>query len=414
MGKLTAAEVIRHLEKGGGLSGKGRSHHAPADYAPKRYASSSLGMLQSLASTELSSDAAERLADQMAGLTTPFSVADASAFSGLNGLSPHVLLATPAFIESCAARGVVYFLGADGLVHRVLAGAAEPQTVEPATASISDEVDADYWLEPPWFQEFEQLIDEGASVLLIGPAGSGKTKAVKCAFARRKHPLHVVQCSPRTRADDLEGKDELVIEDGVQVTRFTPASPAIACRDGHGLLLDEADAAPAAAMYSIYSLLNGEDMHILRAGLESEIQRHPSFRIVGTQNTEGRGDDRGIHHGRAHQDEAFLDRWDGVIRVGYLHPDQEIVVLRMRTGISSAQAEKVVSAAQALRAAFHHDEIMFTASMRRTLSVAKGLARGKTPEQAWKFAVLNRATPADQEAVLGVLQRVYGSSWRRR
>ena len=42
-------------------------------------------------------------------------------------------------------------------------------------------------------------------------------------------------------------------------------------------------------------------MNILR---EAQIEVDPNFRVMGTQNTEGRGDTDGLFHGRAMQDES--------------------------------------------------------------------------------------------------------------
>lgn len=392
-------DILRRLENGGAVTAK--KAQAPSTARP-----GALEMLQGLALSALSSEHAHDLLARAKGLPKTFALNDLNP-ERIGGLAPHAVLVNPAFVTLAAESGQVYFLGADGKVHRKIAFdvPGEQSVSEPDTS------DAEFWLEPPWFSEFQQLVDERKPVLLIGPAGCGKTEATERVFKHRRQPLHVVQCTPRTRADDLEGKDELVIEDGIQVTRFTPAAPAIASKEGHGLLLDEADAAPAAAMYSVYRLLDGKEMHIVRAGHDSVIERHPEFRVVGTQNTEGRGDDRGLYHARAHQDEAFLDRWKNTIRVDYLKPEQEVVVLRKRTGISSGQAERIVQAASALRNALDQDEIILTTSMRRTISVAENVAGGRSPERAWSLAVVNRAVATDRVKIKSICKRVYGSKW---
>jgi MoxR-like ATPase len=223
----------------------------------------------------------------------------------------------------------------------------------------------------------------------------------------------IVQCTPRTTANDLEGATDLVVEDGHQVTRFSPAAPAVASEEGYGLLLDEADAAPSVAMFSMYRLMDNKAMHVVRKGLDAVIPLNPEFRIIGTQNTEGRGDDRGLYHGRAYQDEAFLDRWRNTIRVDYPTMDEEVLILRKRTGISGSQAESIVKAAQSMRSALHKDEILLTCTLRRTLSVSANVAIGMTPEKAWGLAVLNRATAEDRSSLDQILQRIYGSKFKK-
>jgi len=290
--------------------------------------------------------------------------------------------------------------------------AAPKATQKAPPPKKNGKADKDFYLRPSWYDDLKAFVDAGVSVLLIGPAGSGKSRGVKEVFKERQQFLRVVSCTPRLNANDLEGDFDLLVENGKQVTKFSPAGPALASQHGDGLLFDEVDAAPAEAMYSVYRLLDGEEMHIVRKGQDALVQRHPELRIVGTQNTEGRGDDRGLYHGRSHQDEAFLDRWENTIRVSYPTPDDEAVILCGRTGIGEVQAKRIVAAANAFRAALANgDEIMFTCSLRRTLAVAANLARGHTPRRAWEFAVLNRATPEDAARMPETLNRIYGTKW---
>jgi cobaltochelatase CobS len=326
------------------------------------------------------------------------------------GLTGDAVLVHPAFVRASARRGLAFYAGPAGKVRRFAITTGDKQVPPSSPPAVDGEV---FYLKPAWFGDLAKFVERGEPVLLIGPAGAGKSEAVERVFLERGQTLRIVSCTQRMTANDLEGAVDLVVEDGHQVTRFTPADPAIASEQGHGLLLDEADAAPAEAMYAVYRLIDGKPMHILRKGVDSVIPRHDGFRVVGTQNTEGRGDDRGLHHGRSYQDEAFLDRWRDTIRVVYPPKEDEVLILRKRTGISAVKAERIVDTAQALRAALRHDEIMLACTMRRTLAVAGNLATGMTPEAAWSFAVLNRATPDDHSNIMEVMNRIYGDKWRK-
>ena len=329
-------------------------------------------------------------------------------------LSGESMLVHPAFVRAAARRGFVFYTGPDGRVRRFSLTTDARQAPTPAPEAVPADSDGVFYLKPSWFADLAEFVDRGETVLLIGPAGVGKSEAVERVFAERRQQLRIVGCHQRMTANDLEGMIDLVVEDGHQITRFTPADPAIASKEGHGLLLDEADAAPAEAMFACYRLLAGKPMHILRKGLDAVVERHDGFRVVGTQNTEGRGDDRGLHHGRSYQDEAFLDRWQNTIRVDYPPKADEVLILRKRTGISGVQAERIVDAAAAFRSALaHDDDIQLVCSMRRTLAVAGNIAAGKSPARSWGFAVLNRATPDDVGKLKEVLHRIYGDKWRK-
>ncbi|MGE3483720.1 MAG: AAA family ATPase [Nitrospira sp.] len=312
----------------------------------------------------------------------------------------------PYFIRAAARQGVAFYIDSGGSLNRqTFSRAPDVKPIE-----LDGSIEADFYIEPEWFAHLAAFIEAGLSVLLIGPSGSGKSEAVERLFRKRDQPLEVVSCTPSMSADDFEGTIDLV--DGNTV--FTPAPSAVAVRDGHGLLLDEVDASPAEACFSLYRALDGRDMRISRMGFEGTIVPHPNFRAVGTQNTEGRGDDRGIHHGRAFQDEAFLDRWSNFIRTDYLPHETELLVLCKRTGLDADRAGMVLKAATELRRAFANDQIMLCMTMRRTLAVAANIAAGMTPEDAWRFAVQNRAAGSDVQDIDDLVNRIYGASIRKR
>lgn len=372
-----------------------------------------LDALQGIASVMLSGEIVEPLVEDALAHNEPFPLADLNPkrAGGVNGLG---VLLNPVFVEAAASRGRVFFLHNDGLVHCAVIGERSSPLPRPPVHDTAT-AEPDFYLQPSWFAELSAFIERKTPVLLIGPAGSGKSEAVERAFAAREQHLQIVSCTPRTTANDLEGDVDLVIDEETQqqVTRFTPAAPAVASEQGHGLLIDEADAAPPQAMYGLYRLIDGKSMHITRKGHEGVVTLHPEFRVVGTQNTEGRGDDLGLYHGRSYQDEAFLDRWENVIRVDYPTPDDEVMILRKRTGISGSAAEKLVKSAAALRVALGREDIMFTCSLRRTLAVSRNLASGLRPEAAWTFAVVNRAMPRDGVRIREILNRIYGSEIKK-
>ena len=315
-----------------------------------------------------------------------------------------------AFIRGAARQGFVFFLGADRRIYRhsVKLDVSLPS---PKPLDNLEKVE-DYFVKPVWYEDLKRFVDEGTTVLLIGPPGTGKTEACEQIFEERRQQLHIISCNQSMTADDLEGRVELRNDDGVPITQFEPASLAVAAMEGHGVLLDEADAIPAQAAFGLFRLLAGKDMRILRMGEDGIIPRHNQFRIIGTQNTEGRGDDKGLHHGRAYQDEAFLDRWENVIRVDYPIKSVEVSILAKRTGVEQKTAERIVDAAQLLRRALISNEIMFCCSMRRTLAVAANFTRGYTAERAWSYAVINRATREDVRNITEILNRVFGSDFK--
>lgn len=312
----------------------------------------------------------------------------------------------PYFVRAAARRGVAFYVDASGTLNKSTFTKA-PDVVD---VELDGDVDTGFYVEPDWFAHLSSFVGRGLPVLLIGPPGAGKTEAVERLFAKRDQSLQIISCTPSMSADDFEGTIELRGGE----TEFVHSACAEAVEKGYGLLLDEVDAAPAEACYSLYRALDGKDMRIARKGYEGVIIPHKRFRAVGTQNTEGRGDDRGIHHGRAFQDEAFLDRWANFIRVDYLPQETELLVICKRTGLAEKKAKMVLKTATELRRAFANDQIMLCMTMRRTLAVASNIAAGMTPEDAWRYAVQNRATGSDPQDIEDLVNRIYGASVRKR
>jgi MoxR-like ATPase len=316
------------------------------------------------------------------------------------------LITHPYFVRAAARRGASFYISANGSVNKQTHNLIS----DTATIELNEDIDPNFFIEPEWFPYFSKFVERGLPVLLIGPPGTGKTEAVERLFAKRDQRLEIISCTPAMTADDFEGVIDL--RDGNTI--FTPSACAEAVKNGHGLLLDEVDTARPEAAYSLYRILDGKDMRIARKGYAGMLSAHKNFRVVGTQNTEGRGDDRGIHHGRMFQDEAFLDRWSNYIRIDYLPPDTEALVLSKRTGIPKKKATMIVKVATELRRALSNDRIMLCASMRRTLAVAANIAAGFIPEDAWRYAVQNRATSADQQDIDDFVNRIYGTMAKKR
>jgi len=316
----------------------------------------------------------------------------------------------PAFIRAGARRGYSFYIASDGTLQRQThAGRTNP--VGPLNrAIIENGIEHNFFIEPTWFPDLVRFIENDQPVLLIGPGGSGKSEAVERAFIVRQQPLQIVSCNPSMTADDFEGRIDLRGGE----TIFTPSPCAVALREGHGVLLDEADALNPDACFSLYRVLDGKDMRVIRDGLcRSVVERHKNFRIVGTQNTVGRGDETGLYHGRSLQDEPFIDRWANYINVDFPAPEVETLIITKRTGLSKKQAERIVRVATELRKALANGDVLVAATMRRTQAAARNVAAGHPPAVAWQYALQNRAVAKDAQIITELVNRVYGQAAKK-
>jgi len=268
-----------------------------------------------------------------------------------------------------------------------------------------DGVEMDYYIYPENTDKVTKLIEEGFNVLLIGPAGAGKTelleRIVVKKLGRKNLPFNMTE---ETTVDDFIGQISLREKGGAMETVFSDGPLTQAMREGLVLQIDELDVAEQGILFVLQRVLEGKDL-IVSKNHGERVKPAPGFAVVATSNTAGRGDQADVYRSRQILDEAFLDRWQGVFRINYLSQSDEIKVLRRRTGIGAAQAKTLTKIATAARASFGQ-EILTTFSLRKSIAVAKLLSFGWSMADSFKIGVLNKCTDEDASALAEIYQRI--------
>lgn len=204
----------------------------------------------------------------------------------------------------------------------------------------------------------------GASPMLVGPAGSGKTTAAEQIAKALGRPFYMA--ARVTSEFKLLGYTTAV--GAVVRTQFREAF-----EHGGVFLFDEIDASDADALTAFNAAL-GNGMGDFPDGM---VRKHENFVAVAAANTYGRGADR-QYVGRNQLDAATLDRF-AVIEVDY---DEELEL-----GI--AGNEEWTRWVQSIRGAVAREKVRHIVSPRASIMGAKMLARGidrKDVEEAlvWK------------------------------
>lgn len=254
--------------------------------------------------------------------------------------------------------------------------------------------------------------------LLTGPQGSGKTTLVLQLAARCNAPVYRTNLNVGTTVAHLKGRK------GAEAgrTTFVPGVATMALEEGSWLLCDELAGATPPVALSLFPIFEPTGAVMLEDEQPPRfVRRHPDFRAFASDNTIGadqestRFDFAGTN---PEVSQALLDRFGCTLHVPWMSREQEWNLVRAKVpAIGEDLAEGMVRVAHNCRTAGT------SFSTRMMLDWARRVAAGKLApdgsvadanQQAWMVecahpAFLSRMrSPADREAVLEVMRRVFG------
>ena len=248
----------------------------------------------------------------------------------------------------------------------------------------------------------------GDKTLMYGPTGSGKSSIIEqlCAYTGR--PFIRVNCSGDMDSSMIFGQQ--VVEDGATVWKDGVVTEAV--KHGAVFAWDEWDVTPSEISMGLQWLLEDEGKLFLKempgTATEKFITPDPRFLIVAIGNTQGQGDHTGLHSGTNVQNSATVDRFETVVKVDYMEPEDEIAMLSLKYPVVKAK-EKLVKLANLVRQGFKEKQIALTMSPRSTLGICKKVSFGYTLQQSIQLVYLNKLVESDQKVVEALMTKIYGS-----
>ncbi|GAA2135424.1 hypothetical protein GCM10009760_13960 [Kitasatospora kazusensis] len=222
-------------------------------------------------------------------------------------------------------------------------------------------------------------------LLLVGPAGTGKSHMAKHAAAALGLSFHALSLGPTTPMSKVFGY--LDAEGNYRGTPFRAAY-----EHGGVMLLDELDNGHP----GLLAELNQALAIGCCAFADGMVDAHPEFRLVATANTYGHGGDH-QYVGRQALDAATLDRFT-VIDIP-VDPGLEERLVAAHAPSQLAEALRLLAEVRKLRATAKRKRLPLVFSPRASIDGAKLLEAGATWEQALSWRVTRGLSNAHRQAL---------------
>lgn len=257
---------------------------------------------------------------------------------------------------------------------------------------------------------------DGDGLYFSGHYGAGKTTLPYQVAARLCWPVQSFTAHSRMEFDDLVGTWKLVNGN----MQFLHGPLAVAMREGHLFILNEADRADPGQLAGLHDVLEGHPLVITTNGGEV-IRAHENFRFVANGNSLGSGDSTGLYQGINQLDIAFMDRFR-VVEVDYPTEDVEMMILQNKTPELPEEIRRnMIRVANQIRRLFIGGEelatpLTITMSTRALCRWAKLTLVFRNAPNALAYALnqslLAKAEPEQKIAIEQIARDVFGSTWQ--
>ena len=199
--------------------------------------------------------------------------------------------------------------------------------------------------------EFETVLRKAScnvNIMLIGPAGCGKTHLAHQVAEAMGKKFASVSCTAGMSESALQG---WLLPSDTGAFEYVPSDFVTMYENGGVFLFDEIDAADPNTLLFVNQALSNGGFNLPQRKGASYVKRHDEFVCIGAANTYGTGSNM-VYSGRERLDESTLDRFRaGMIKLDYDNKFESQVVdaevynwaLGVRNKIIASRLNRVMS-----------------------------------------------------------------------
>ena len=258
-----------------------------------------------------------------------------------------------------------------------------------------------YFIYPACLYDVMEGLKEG-HVYIFGETGLGKTDSVYQLAALLNQPIKEINMTGETTPENFVGY--LTAEKG---SVYFHKGILLECMEnGFWLLVDEIDYGNPKILSILNSVMQFGFVNIPET--KERVYAHKSFRIIGTANTSGTGDETGFYAGTNLMNRALVDRFETAVE--YDFPSEQVLreIILSRVGTFSS-LDNLIKFVTEIRKAVQENQIYMPFGIRSAIKFAKKLKTNTY--SSWDAAKLSFANMSDntsKEVIRGLVQRVFG------
>lgn len=220
-----------------------------------------------------------------------------------------------------------------------------------------------------------------SNVLMVGPAGTGKSSLGESAAEALGLEYYAISLSPMTAKNEIFGYMNATGD-------YVRSLFREAYEHGGLFQFDEMDCCNAAVLKSINAAIAGN-----RAAFpDGMVKKHDDFRCVASANTYGRGPDR-RYVGAQQLDYSTLDRFS--VKTIEVDEGLELALCRA-TGVGEETVQKVLTYNRRLRKAADREKMLVLVTPRASMGMCAEIREGVTWENVCESFIFRGMGDADK------------------